>query len=108
VSGLLALSAAAPASAAEKGFADLTGGKYELRVDGLVCHTCLKLAVEEISSLKVVSKAAGDFDAETIWITLKPNTTLKASKLEKALHKASKRADLATQFDLVSVKYKVK
>jgi hypothetical protein len=96
-----------PAAASAK-FPDLTSGKYEVRVDGWLCHTCLRLAVQEVASLKEVERAGGDFDQETLVLTIRPNTKLKASKLQRALRRAAKRADLGAKFELLSVKYKVK
>lgn len=95
-------------TAASAKFPDLSSGRYEVRVEGFLCHTCLKLALAEVSSLKEVEKATGDFDQETLLVTIRANKKLKASKLQRALRRAASKADLGTKFELLSVKYRVK
>lgn len=98
---------ALPAAASGPRFQDMTPGRYEVLLDGLLCRTCVRFVVEEAASLKEVEKASGDFDQETLFIVVRPNTTLKAAKLQKALRRAAKRADLGTRFQIRSIRYRI-
>lgn len=98
----------ASASAPAKGWADMSSGRYEIRLDGLLCHTCVALIVEEAGSLKEVEKASADFEQETLFLTVRPQATLKVSRLKKALARAAKRVDLGTAYEISSIRYKVK
>ena len=86
----------------------MTPGHYEIRLDGLVCHTCVKVLVEEIASLKEVEKASADFEQETLFVTVGAEKTLKISHLKKAFARASKRLDLGATLDFTAIRYKVK
>src|SRR5207302_1765571 len=75
---------AGPAAGAER-FPDMPSGRYDVTLDGMLCRTCLKAIVASVASLKEVEKASGDFDQDTITVTVRPKATLRSSKLQKAL-----------------------
>jgi len=104
---LTAISVAAPAAAAKQAFPDLAAGRYEIRLDGLLCHTCGRMIVEEVSALPQVQKAQVDFERGMMTLTVRPGQTLKMGRLQRALKRASKRADLDTQFTIQAVDYKI-
>jgi cation transport ATPase len=97
---------AVPGRAAE-GYSELKSGRYEIRVEGMVCTTCARLIVEEVLKLKEVQKATADFDQETLFLTVKLEHTLSVSKLEKALKKAAKRVDLQADYAVVNIRYRL-
>ena len=101
------LSGDRPARAREPYFADLSSGRYEIGIDGLLCHTCARLATDEVAGLSEVQKAAVDFDREVLVVTVRPGRTLAISRLRKALKRAAKRVDLGTKFTVRSVLYRV-
>lgn len=90
-----------------KSFQDLTPGHYEIRIDGILCRSCVKIIAEEAASLKEVESARADFDHETLFLTVKNGNVLKISKLRKALGKAAKRIDLDTRYEIDAIKYNV-
>lgn len=103
---LLLLFAAAPCLAAERRpFPDLTPGRYEVKLDGLLCHTCVKVLLEEVAAVREVEKATADFDKETLTISV--GKTLRISRLRKALDRAAKRIDLDSRLEIAAIKYKV-
>lgn len=98
---------AAPVRAREAALADLTSGRYEVAIDGLLCRTCGKIISEEVAALPPVQSASVDFDREVLTVTIRPQKTLTASRLRRALKRAAKRVDLDTTFAIKSVVYKV-
>ena len=97
------------AGAAEKApvLRDMTPGRYEVRVEGMLCRTCAKAAAEELSRLKEVRQAVADFDQETLFITVRLDKTLKVSKIRKALNRAASRVDLEAKYEIANIRYRL-
>lgn len=94
------------AAAAER-LPDLTSGRYELTVEGLLCRSCAQAISDELLKQKEVVKVQPDFDHEALIVTIRPGHVLTQSKLSKCLSKAASRIDLGTKFRLKAVKYLV-
>ena len=97
---------AAGAAAAER-LPDMTPGRYEVRIEGLLCRTCTRAIVEELTALKEVQTAVQNFDHEGVLITVRPGLTLTVYKLRNALDRAARRVNLGTRFKAVGIKYLV-
>lgn len=104
---MTAISLAAPAASAKQAFPDLAAGRYEIRMDGMLCHTCARIITEEVAALPQVEKAQADFERGVLTVTIRSGQTLKMRRLQRALRRASKRADLDTQFTIQAVEYKI-
>ena len=106
---LLALAAtaasAAPAPAPE-GLADLRGGRYAVKIEGLLCSACTRAILDEISRFKDVQAVTADFDKSELVITVKLDRTVSVSALRKALKRAAKRVNLDTRFEIDSIYYR--
>jgi copper chaperone CopZ len=85
----------------------LTPGKYEVRVDGMLCRTCARAIVEELGKLKEVQSVSADYDHEAFILTIAPNRSLKLARLIAVLGRAAERVDLGTRFTILGVKYRV-
>jgi cation transport ATPase len=98
--------AAGWSGAADRDWPDLTSGRYEVRLEGMLCHSCARAIVDQVITLKEVEKASADFEQETLYVTIRPDATLTAKKLRKSLRKAAHKVDLDTKFDIANVRYK--
>ena len=97
---------AGPARAAQP-LKDLASGRYEVTVDGMLCHTCARVIAQEVAALPQVEKASVDFERDLLLVTVKPDQTLTLSRLRRALKRAAKRVDLGTTFTVSAVTYKI-
>jgi hypothetical protein len=106
---LAALFALAPALAAEPAPAltKLIPGRYEVRVEGLLCHQCTRQMVKHALALREVEAASADFDRALLLITVKGSHVLRLSRLQAAMNRAAADVDLHTRFRVVDVRYHV-
>ncbi len=97
--------AEAAAAPAERDFPDLTSGRYEIRLSGMLCSVCTRAILAELVKLDDVASARADLERGTITIAVKPKHLLTQRTLRHALRRAAKRADIGTQYDVAAVKY---
>jgi copper chaperone CopZ len=100
-----AIAAAAP-SATPKEFKDLRGGRWAVKVSGLLCTACARAITTELSNLPEVDSVKSDFDKELIFVKVKDDKILTVAELRKGLKRAAKRVNLGTNFEVESVFYK--
>lgn len=81
-------------------------GRYSLRISGFFCMTCGEAMKEEVKALPEVSEVDFDFDAETLFITVRLQHTLRLSALRRALRRASSRVNIGSKLDVVDVAYR--
>lgn len=103
LASLITLTAAAPALKVDQ----LGAGRYALRISGLWCTTCVRAVEAELKALPEVESAKGDFDSESVVITVKLEKTLKVSAIRRAIKRANGRADFGNKLGLASVAYLV-
>jgi len=93
-----------PVAAAE--LSDLKGGRYTVKLSGLVCSVCTRAITAELSQLKEVEAATADFERAELTIKVRPDKVLTLSKLRSTLKRAAKRANLGATYTVESVRYR--
>lgn len=82
----------------------LTPGKYHMLVSGVVCNTCTRAIVENLKALKGVEEASFDFEEGVLWLTVKKDAQVRASKVARAVVHAGRRVKLGTRFRVTEVR----
>lgn len=100
---LFAFLAAAPSDAP---WPEMATGRYEIKLEGMLCNACTRVIAEEALKLEEVEKAQADIDSDTLTLTIKPDRLLGLSRLRRALTRASRRANLGRRFTVQSVRRK--
>lgn len=83
----------------------LRPGRYELVLDGVLCNACTRAVVEALADLREVSEADFDFEEGSLRLVIAPERRLRLARVERALRRASSRADLGTEFRIREIRY---
>lgn len=94
-----------PSTAPASGLRDLTTGRYELALTGVLCSACLRAAAREMAAAPAVASAQADIAHQRLIIAIKPGRTLTVRALRRSLARASRRVNLGTRLDVAAVYY---
>lgn len=100
------LAGAASSKTASRELSDLKGGRYSVKVSGLLCSACVRAIVAEVSQLREVDDVKADFDRSELLVRVKPDRVVTLSALRRALNKAAKKVNLDAHYEVESVRYK--
>ena len=79
-------------------YQELPAGRYGIQITGMLTTTCARGIEQELQRLPEVESVKVDFDSETLSLTVKLNRSLRVKALRKALHRASDRVNLGTDY----------
>ena len=83
----------------------LTPGKYRLIVSGPQCNACTRAVVESLKTVKGVEAASYDFEEGVLWLSVKKDARVRATKVARAVVRAGRRAKLGTRFEITEVRF---
>ena len=105
LAALIAASLSAAPSKSTVHQKDLTAGRYDVRVTGLLCTTCARAIKEAFEKIESIESVEPDYAHGRLIITVSIDSNVSVSSLRRALRKATRRIRLPTKFRLASVEY---
>lgn len=103
VFALLAAAFAAPAAVRQSQDV-LTAGTYTAKVQAIVCGGCGPAIKEALLSMKELDAVSVDSAKKTVQFSVKKNTTVKLSDIQKILKSAAAKMGMGADYTLSTVK----
>ena len=97
---------AAPSAAPPEALADLTSGRYDIKVSGMLCSACGRAVLKELSKLEELESVKPDPGQDRVTVVVKLQKVLRISTLRRSLRRAARKVNLGTSFEVESVRYR--
>ncbi len=94
-----------PVQGDASGLRDLTPGRYELVLSGVLCSACVRGVAKEFAAEPAVAFAKPDLDHRQVVVEIKPGKKLPASRVKRVLKRASRRVNLGSNYGIAAVHY---